>query len=312
MPRGAAIALLFAAACRPAPPPPPVPEVRVYSTVGESATGALFPALEARRIGRARRVGAAGDAELLWLADPTEVIEAGAAVAAGDLPALDPEPQRFADPHGRFVPVAARGRVLVISPQVKLPFAPAHYRDLADARLAGRQALASPAGPNLLAVAALATVHGDDAVAQFLRLLARARPLVTTDDGEARRAVASGARAFALVSTEEAAAGAMSAAGLRVVWPDQDGRGAVLLPTALAWTSIGRASPPARRALAFLASAEAERLLVARVPGFLPLRSGVPVPEGMASAAVLLALPLDWDLLAEEKRRLAGVLRQWP
>jgi len=45
-----------------------------------------------------------------------------------------------------------------------------------------------------------------------------------------RARLASGEAAVALLSSEEAAAGAASAAGLEVVWPDQDGRGAVLLP----------------------------------------------------------------------------------
>lgn len=299
---------LALAACR-AAPPPPLPEVRVHVTVGEPAAAALLGALEARGVARARRVPLA-EAELLWLADPTEVVEAGALVAEGQAPALPGIRERFQDPRRRFAPVAARARVLVVAPAPSppLPFAPVHYRDLADPRLAGRQALAASGGAGALGLAALAVAYGEPSLGRFLALLERARPQRVASDAEARARVAAGTAAVALVSSEEAAAGAASAAGLEVVWPDQDGRGAVILPTAVALTAAGAAAEPARRALAFLTSPEAEQLLVARAPGFLPLREGVLVPVGVRPASSLRALALDWDRLAAEKARLAQQL----
>jgi iron(III) transport system substrate-binding protein len=61
-----------------------------------------------------------------------------------------------------------------------------------------------------------------------------------------------------------------------------------------------------------MAGEEAERLLAARAPGYLPLRAGVPVPVGVRPADNVRSPVLDWDRLAGAKRRLAPVLESWP
>jgi iron(III) transport system substrate-binding protein len=108
----------------------------------------------------------------------------------------------------------------------------------------------------------------------------------------------------------DGAAGAASAAALRVVYPDQGGRGAVVLPTAVAL--LDGAGEGARRLAAWLAGPQAEQVVVARTPGLLPLRHGVPVPVGVEPAGNVSALPLDWDRLEEEERRVAATLERWP
>ncbi|MFL5274473.1 MAG: ABC transporter substrate-binding protein, partial [Anaeromyxobacteraceae bacterium] len=253
------------------------------------------------------------EGEVLWFGDPTEVVEAGAAVAEGaapDAPGADPA---FTDPRRRFAPACARAHVLVVSPRRALPFEPHGLADLADPRLAGAVALPPLASGSYPAVlAALRVAYGGASVARFLSLLAKNRPLRAASDADVRARVAAGDAAVGLVGSEEAAAGAASAAGLDVVVPDQAGAGAVLLPTAvaLAKAAAGREAP--RAVAAFLAGADAERLLAARVPGFMPLRADVPVPAGVRPAGNVRALALDWDALAVEKQRLLPALRRWP
>jgi iron(III) transport system substrate-binding protein len=64
--------------------------------------------------------------------------------------------------------------------------------------------------------------------------------------------------------------------------------------------------------LAWMAGPEAERLLVALAPGYLPLRGGVPVPIGVRPVDNLRSLTLDWDGLAGARRRLGSKLDGWP
>jgi iron(III) transport system substrate-binding protein len=235
----------------------------------------------------------------------------GPRLEAGSAPPQPDVPDGWRDPLGRFAPVGARAWVLVRRPRARLPVEPLGLSDLANPKLAPRVALGPPAaGLGPLAVATLSLAYGERSARRFLQLLARNGAQLAASDEAARGRVAAGEADVALVSSVEGARGAASAAGLEVVYPDQSGRGAVVIPTAAA---LLRGASPAGRALAaWLAGPDAERLLVARAPGLLPLRASVPVPVGVEPAQNLRTLPLDWELLPPEVARLAPPLAGWP
>ena len=203
----------------------------------------------------------------------------------------------------------ARALLLLVSPAA--PFPVERLSDLADPRLAGRVAIPPfTDGERTALVGALSASAGEAAASRLLAGIARNRPVLAVSDEDVPARIGRGEAWVGLASSEAAAAGAASAAGLEVVYPDQRDRGAVILPTAVA---PARGSPPAALALAtWLAGAEAEQLLVARVPGLVPLRDGVPVPVGVRPAMALRVVALDWDLLAEKKREARAALEGWP
>jgi iron(III) transport system substrate-binding protein len=305
-------AALGAGSCSRGPAPPPPPEVAVHARVGDAAAAVLAQAASARGVARVRLVPTAAEAEVLWLADPAEVVEAGALVEPETAPATPGVDARWGDPRGRFAPLGARARVLVLRPGAALAVSPTNVRDLADGRLAGAAVLPPlTSRAQAVALAALALAYGEASVGRFLDLLARNRALRAASDAEVVARVARGEAAVGLTGSEAAAAGALSAAGLEVVVPDQAGRGAVVLPTAVALAARAVNREPARALAAFLVGEDAERLLAARVPGFMPLRPGVPVPAGVRPAGNVVALPVDWDRLAAETRRLLPRLEAW-
>ncbi|MGC4000127.1 MAG: ABC transporter substrate-binding protein [Anaeromyxobacter sp.] len=303
------LALLGAAlACsRPAPPLPPV---RLFA--GPGLPGAVVREGAARAgLAAVTLVDSPAQAELVWVADPVQALALGERLVPGSAAAPAGVDHRWLDPQARFAPGPARARVLVVAPRAALPFQPVNARDLADPRLAGRVVLAHPArGDGPVTLAALALRYGDRSADRFLQLLAANRPQVVETDAEARAAVARGRAALGWTSSLEGAAGAASAAGLEVVYPDQAGAGAVVLPTAVALLS--GAGPDASLLAGWLTSPAAEQLLVARAPGLLPLRPEVPVPVGVEPAGNLRWLRLDWDRLAETTRRLQPDLERWP
>ncbi|BDG09452.1 ABC transporter substrate-binding protein [Anaeromyxobacter paludicola] len=304
----AALALCLLAGC-PGKPAPALPEVRLYAGVSDAAARAVADAAARRGIARVVRVARPAEAELGWFADPAAALEDGALLVPGAAPPQPDVDDAWKDPGRRFVPLCARGAVLLLGPG-PLPFEPRNLRDLADRRLAGRQALVPLSqgdGPSWLA--ALSLAYGPQSVEKFLRLLARAEPQLVASDAEVKERVARGAASVGLVGSEEAAAAAASAHALEVVYPDQQGDGGVVLPTAVALLAPGRASAPAAQLLAFLAGPEAEALLAARAPGYLPLRPDTPVPPGVHPAGNVRSLAVEWDRLAAEKARLRPALR---
>ena len=93
-----------------------------------------------------------------------------------------------------------------------------------------------------------------------------------------------------------------------VVYPNQKSIGTFGWPTAL---SLSKNAPENARKLAErLADPSTEQLLVARVPGYLPLRGDIPTPPGIRSAANLVVISVDPAAIVSEialrKQRLTA------
>jgi iron(III) transport system substrate-binding protein len=299
---------LAAAGCSP-PPPPPVGPVRFYASPG--LPGATVVDL-ARRSGIAEPipVGRPEEAEVAWLTDPTEALALGDRAAPGSAPEQPRVPDDFLDPRRRFAPVGAIAQVIVASTRTPPRFVPDELRELADPRVRGSVAMTPLGrGDGPLLVAALELAYGARGTHGWLAQLAGNSPLLVETDAEAVARVAAGKAAVALVDSLTAG-GELARSGLRVVFPDQEAKGCVTVPTAL--VVLPGASPSARKFSAWLAGPDAEEVLALRAPGLLPIRDGALAPDGMIPAWKLKTLTVKWGALAEGEeswsRRLAG----WP
>ncbi|WP_242344696.1 ABC transporter substrate-binding protein [Anaeromyxobacter terrae] len=304
----AVLPLALALAC--SRPARTLPEVKVF-VAPELPADVLADVAAHLGVARVIRTARADEAELVWAGDPAQALALGERLVPGSAPAAEDVQARWRDAERRFAPLGARARVLLVSPRARLPFAPSNLRDLADRRARGKVALVpfgKGAGP--VTIAALTLAYGEKSAGRFLALVARNAPQLAGSDGEVRARVASGEAAFGLTGSFEGAAAAASATPLDVVYPDQVGAGAVALPTAVAL--LGGASDAARSLAAWLAGPDAERILVARIPGLLPLRHEVPIPVGVEPAGNLVTLSFDWDALAAETARQAERLARWP
>jgi iron(III) transport system substrate-binding protein len=287
--------------------------VRVHASVSPLAAQALVTLAVNRRIARVVLVPDVEGADLAWFEDPVQALRHAPLLIPGSAPDERGVDARWKDPRGRFFPVGAHARVFVVSPKGALPLLPRHLRDLADPRLAGLQAVVPLGrGEGPVTFAALALLSSEEAALRLARAIAAQRPHLAGDEDAVRSMVASGRAGFGLAGSEDGAAGAVSAAGLEVVYPDQGGFGTLVFPTAAAILARGAASPAALALADWLSGPDAEQLLVARAPGLMPLRSDVPLPLGVKSAREVRSPVLDWDALAEMDRRLTPHLGRWP
>lgn len=303
-----ALAVAVAAGCR-APPPPPAGPVRLH--VAPGLPGALAAEL-ARGFGIAEPVlvDRAADAEVAWFRDPADALALGALAAPGSAPEQPGLPDAFVDPKRRFAPVGAIARVIVAAEGGAEPFAPDELRELADPRLRGKVALARlDRGDGPLLLAALELGYGARGADGWLEALAANRPVLLETDADVAARVAAGEVPFGLVDSLTAG-GAAQRDRLRILFTDQKGSGCVAIPTAL--VVLPGASAVARRLSAWLTGPVAEKVLVDRVPGLLPLRDKATAPKGMEPIWRLSVLPLDWSALAEREPVWAGRLAGWP
>lgn len=332
----AVLAALLAACSNPSAPPGPA-EVQVSTDLNPAAVDTALSLIARNGGPRGERVAGmhagvsalpgpagapVGDAErapappaagdVRWDSEPYGAL---AAAAKGELlpaPATD-VPPLWKDPGGAWVAVGGRAVVLLSSTdQVKDNGAPARFTALTEKWLKGRVALSAPTGGMALAhFAALYAAWGADRMDAWLKQLKANEPQLYANDAEVRQAVVDGRAAVGMLSSDEAAKAAASAARVEILYPNQKSIGTFVWPTALAVPKSAKNPEAAKKLAERLADRSTEQLLVARVPGYLPLRRDIPVPPGVSSAANLVVVSVDPARIVSEIGLRKASLAAW-
>jgi iron(III) transport system substrate-binding protein len=134
---------------------------------------------------------------------------------------------------------------------------------------------------------------------------------VLDDDDAVRQAVVGGKAVVGILSSDEAAKAAASAARVDVVYPNQRSIGTFVWPTALSLPKSASHPAEARALAERLADKSTEQLLVARAPGFLPLRPGIPVPPGVTGAPNLVVVSVNPAGIVSEITQRRAQLAAW-
>jgi iron(III) transport system substrate-binding protein len=258
--------------------------------------------------------GAPAAADVRWDEEPYGAIAAAQRGELAPRPATAQDvPNLWRDPGGTWVAVGGRAEVLLVAlAQLGDRPEPVSFTALTEPWLKGKVAIAAPTGGASLAhFAALYQAWGTERMEAWLERLARNEVQVLADDDAVRQAVVSGKATVGILSSDEAAKAAASAARVAVVYPNQRSIGTFVWPTALSLPK-NAAHPAEGRALAErLADKNTEQLLVARAPGFLPLRPGIPVPPGVTGAPNLVVVSVDPAAIVSEIGLRRASLAAW-
>jgi iron(III) transport system substrate-binding protein len=323
------LVFLVVAACKPAAQSGAA-EVRLATDLNAAAVDTALQIIERNGGPRAERTAGAQEgvaalskepqaaaAEVRWDSDPYGAI---AAAAHGQ---LSPSPQSAADvpplwkdPGGTWVAVGGRAEVLLLSQgeptvagEVDHP-PPQRFATLVEPWLKGKVALVAPtSGMALAHFAALYQAWGAEKMEAWLDQLAKNEPQIYATDAEVRAAVVEKRARVGILASDEAAQAVASAATVGIVYPNQRTIGTFVWPTALAVSKTASAS--AKKLAERLADKSIEALLVARVPGYLPLRAQIPVPPGVRSAANLVVVSVDPARIVAEIALRKDSLAAW-
>ncbi|MGD8863029.1 MAG: extracellular solute-binding protein [Myxococcales bacterium] len=277
----------------------------------------LFDTEETKSTGVLNRLVAEADspqADVFWSGDPVRpfVLVGRGLVEPYRSPAAEGLPGAFRAGDGTWTGFAARARVLLVNSE-RVPEAqtPRSIRDLVDPEWKGQAAIANPLfGTTTMHVAALFSAWGDEEAKTFLQQLKDNGVRIASSNGEVKRLVASGELAFGLTDTDDAHEARASGEPVRVVYPDQDGLGTLLMPTVAVLIENGPHPEAGRRLIDCLVSAEVEARL-AREAAHMPLRAGIDVPDGVRGASGLRAMEVDYDQVARVMERIQPWLRDW-
>lgn len=277
---------------------------------------AVFDTEETKSTGLLNRIIAEAkhpQADVFWSGDPMRpyqlirlgLVEPYVPKSAASLPPY------ARDSEGRWTGVSARARVLLVNTEQLPSQMPASVRDLADPRWKDRIAIANPLfGTTTMHIAALFSVWGDAEAKRFLESVKANGVRIAASNGEVKRLVAAGEVAWGLTDTDDAHDALASGAPVRVVFPDQDQLGALVMPTSVVVIRGARHAAEARIAADYLVSPETERFL-AEHGAHLPLQPGVNSSSALQPPDDLRAMQVDYEQLAATIERIQPWLREW-
>jgi len=293
------------------------PVFRAFEREAGIRVRAVFDTEETKSTGVLNRLiaeSANPQADVFWSGDPVRpfllikrgLVEPYVSRQAQDLPAS----LRGTD--GSWTGVAARARVLLVNRRlVSAAETPRSIRALADPRWKGKVTIANPLfGTTTMHVAALFVRWGEEPTRAFLEALKANGVRIASSNGEVKRLVVGGEVAFGLTDTDDANEARKEGADVEVVYPDADELGALVMPTAVVLLAKGPQPEAGRKLVDYLLSAEAERQM-AEAAAHMPLRPGVPTPQGVVPVSGIRAMDVDYARVAEEMERIQPWLREW-
>jgi iron(III) transport system substrate-binding protein len=221
-------------------------------------------------------------------------------------------PAQFKAADGTWTGFAARARVLLVNTKkVSTADQPRSIKALADPRWKGQTAIANPLfGTTTMHVAALFAEWGNERARAFLADLKANDVRIASSNGEVKRLVATGEVAFGLTDTDDAHEALKDGAPVDIVYPDQDGDGTPIMPTVVVLLKGSPHGETGRQLVDYLLSADVEAMLAAKAAQ-MPLRAGVPVPNGVRAVGELRAFALDYPRVAKTMERIQPQLRTW-
>jgi iron(III) transport system substrate-binding protein len=277
----------------------------VYDTEEAKSTGVLN-----RLLAESKRP----QADVFWSGDPVRpfalidrgLVEPYLSPAASDIPAP------FKAPDGTWTGFAARARVLLVNTAKVAPDQrPRSLRDLTGPRWKGQVALANPVfGTTTMHVSALFVLWGDDRAKTFMAALKANDARLASSNGEVKRLVVSGEVSLGLTDTDDANEATKEGAPVEAIYPDQDGDGTLLMPTAVVLIKGSPHQANGRMLIDFLVSAETETLLAGSAAQ-MPVRPGARTPAGVRNASTVKAASVDYHRVAAAMERLQPWLREW-
>src|SRR5262249_9856931 len=223
-------------------------------------------------------------------------------------------PKRYSDPEGHWTGFSARARVIIYNKNlVHEGQEPKSVMDLLNPRFKGKACLANPLfGTTSMHAAALFQTLGDDKARKFFEDFAANGGKILSSNGEVKRRVGDGEYAVGLTDTDDYNEARKEGKPVRVVYPDQDGMGTLVVPNCTVLIAGGPNPEGGKRFIDYLLRPETAKVLAESDAAQIPVRPGVTVPAHVVTSDKLKARQVDYVQLAGRLEGLSkGYLKDW-
>jgi iron(III) transport system substrate-binding protein len=258
-------------------------------------------------------------ADVFWSSEvmQTLVLRSGGALASYRSPSAAGIPARYRDPEGYWTGFAARFRVLVYHNRKDSPTfvaePPRSLLDLTAPCWKDRVAMANPLfGTTTTEAAALFQVLGAEQAQEYYRKRKANGTRVVDGNSVAADLAARGEVSLGQTDTDDAYSRIDQGLSLDIVFPDQQGKGALLIPNTAALVKDGPHPELGKRFLDFLLRAETEEILAKLPSRQLPLHTELrnKLPEPVRPLAKVRAMEVDYNRLRDDAEKVDRFLRE--
>ncbi|MEX2535108.1 MAG: ABC transporter substrate-binding protein [Trueperaceae bacterium] len=253
------------------------------------------------RVSAERQAGAIA-ADLIWVADPSEIIalkQEGLLLehSSAETEAL---PAAFRDPDNQYFAGRVLGIVIAYNTlMVDGANAPQGWRDLLDPRFQGQTGFPTPANSGASMVTIGALLASEDFGEEFIAELGANGMRQLRNNGDAAQMTATG-EVHASIGLDFQIRGLKEQGSpIDYVYPAD---GAVFIPSPMAIFNTSENQDAARAFVDYILSQEGQQVLVEEA-NFIPVRDDVTGPQG-APAADISQLEIDPDFIAENRERI--------
>jgi iron(III) transport system substrate-binding protein len=236
-------------------------------------------------------------------------------LAAYHSPSANDLPTGMKDKEGYWHGFAARARIIVANPAVLgNAHRPSGLTDMIDSKWKGRFGLAYPLfGTTSTHAAVLWSEWGGEKATQFYSSVKDNGANILTGNAVACRSVASGEFAWAWTDTDDAHGQIVDGKKLEIIFPDQDGMGALLIPNSVCLIKDCPNPEAGKKLIDYLLSPEVEIALSKSRSAQIPVRPSLPGPPGLPNLEEVKWMKADYSKAAakleESSRKLEELFK---
>ncbi len=214
-------------------------------------------------------------------------------------PKVDDVPPAMKDPEGFWTGFAARARIIIYNKALVADHdVPSSIADLVERRWRGMVSMAYPLfGTTATHAAALFATLGEDSARAYFEKLRNNEIVIVDGNASSKDAVARGEVSVGFTDTDDALVAMGQGKPVGIVYPDQgEGElGTLVIPNTVALIRECPHPREARMLIDFLLRPETEEELARSGSGQIPVRPGIPVPEGVRTMENLKTMTVDWN-----------------
>ncbi len=216
-------------------------------------------------------------------------------------------PEQFKDVNGYWTGFAARARVLIYNTDmVKSEDVPQSIFDLTSAKWKDQVALSYPLfGTSATHVAAMYAFMGAEKTEQYFTALKKNGVIIVDGNSVSRDLVVQKELPIGFTDTDDVNVAIQAGKPVKMVFPDKDGMGTLLIPNTVALINKGPHPDEAKKLIDFLLSKEVESKLAFSGSMQIPVREGVDRPSHVPAYDSIRAMKVDYQSIADNLERSA-------